>query len=64
LLKTAFLRKVKMTIEQIENTNEIQLTNIEFNNLIKAGVCPYCGAKMQPDGGCWFCASCGYSVCG
>jgi predicted amidophosphoribosyltransferase len=40
------------------------MTNTEFNNLIKQGVCPYCGSKMQPDGGCMFCPACGYSLCG
>jgi hypothetical protein len=57
-----------MTIEQIENINEIQMTNTEFNNLIKQGICPVCYSKgqinkMQPDGGCWFCPVCNYSVC-
>ena len=26
--------------------------------------CPECGARMEPDGGCFFCRSCGYSQCG
>jgi transposase len=27
-------------------------------------ICPDCGAICQPDGGCWFCPNCGWSLCG
>jgi len=48
-----------MTIEMADDMSSSQI-----NQLIKQGICPYCGSKMQPDGGCWFCPVCTYSVCG
>jgi len=27
-------------------------------------VCPECGARMEPEGRCFFCRACGYSPCG
>jgi len=30
---------------------------------VKATRCPECGSSLIPDGGCFFCRSCGYSLC-
>jgi ribonucleoside-diphosphate reductase alpha chain len=61
-------------IEKIANLNEVNKTNISFENPVKenksdeksieTSACPECGKKVEHEGGCVVCRECGFSKCG
>lgn len=41
-----------------------QIKNIIPQNKWATYICPECGCRLQPEGGCALCLDCGYSKCG
>jgi ribonucleoside-diphosphate reductase alpha chain len=51
-------------IEYYERLHDIESgKNIEHGTMPKPD-CPECGSKLEHEGGCVVCRSCGYSKCG
>ncbi len=58
--------KNKEVEEIIEEENEVKKYNFNSGNkkeVIKKGICPECGSKIEVNEGCYVCRNCGFSAC-